>query len=125
MTLKKLLVTASLLLAPVFLLAQGRGLDPGKVLKPLSDEWPTYSGDYSGKRYSLLTQINRLTVKNLTLAWTVRLTAGSVDGGGARGGGGAHPHDGRDGTRAAGCHAGGDACGARARGAWNRRGAAC
>ncbi len=89
MTLKKLLVTASLLFAPVFLLAQGRSLDPDKLLKPLSDEWPTYNGDYSGKRYSLLTQINRVTVKNLTLAWTARLTGGSLDGAGDRGGGGA------------------------------------
>jgi alcohol dehydrogenase (cytochrome c) len=87
MTLKKLLVTASLLLAPVFLFAQGRGLDPDKLLKPLSDEWPTYNGDYSGKRYSVLTQINRLTVKNLTLAWTARLTDGSPTGGGGFGGG--------------------------------------
>jgi alcohol dehydrogenase (cytochrome c) len=87
MTLKKILVTASLMVAPVFLLAQGRGLDPAKLLKPLADEWPTYNGDYSGKRYSLLTQINRLTVKNLTLAWTVRLTDGSLAGGGGFGGG--------------------------------------
>jgi alcohol dehydrogenase (cytochrome c) len=98
MTLKKLLVTASFLLAPVVLLAQGRGLDSAKLLKPLSDEWPTYSGDYSGKRYSLLTQINRLTVKNLTLAWSVRLTGGSVEGGGDRGGGGANLIIGGEGT---------------------------
>jgi alcohol dehydrogenase (cytochrome c) len=87
MTFKKILVTASLVVAPVFLMAQGRGLDPAKLLKPLSDEWPTYNGDYSGKRYSLLTQINRLTVKNLTLAWTIRLTDGSLSGGGGLGGG--------------------------------------
>jgi len=98
MTLKKLLVTASFLLAPVVLLAQGRGLDSAKLLKPLSDEWPTYSGDYSGKRYSLLTQISRLTVKNLTLAWSVRLTGGSVEGGGDRGGGGANLIIGGEGT---------------------------
>ena len=98
MTLKKLLVTASFLLAPVFLLAQGRGLDTGKLLKPLSNEWPTYNGDYSGKRYSLLTQINRVTVKNLTLAWTARLTGGSLDGGGDRGGGGANLTIGGEGT---------------------------
>jgi alcohol dehydrogenase (cytochrome c) len=98
MTLKKLLITASLLLAPVFLVAQGRGLDTGKLLKPLSNEWPTYNGDYSGKRYSLLTQINRVTVKNLTLAWTARLTGGSLDGGGDRGGGGANLTIGGEGT---------------------------
>ena len=35
MTFKRLLATASLLLAPVVLLAQGQGLDPAKLLKPL------------------------------------------------------------------------------------------
>jgi alcohol dehydrogenase (cytochrome c) len=95
MTIKKLLVTAALAASPVLLIAQGRGLDPAKLLKPLADEWPTYSGDYTAKRYSLLTQINRLNVKHLTLAWTLRLNAGSVNGpggggfGGGRGGGGA------------------------------------
>ena len=40
------------------------------ILKPLADSWPTYSGDYTGRRYSALTQINQSNVKNLTLAWT-------------------------------------------------------
>jgi alcohol dehydrogenase (cytochrome c) len=51
-------------------------LDPASLLKPLGESWPTYSGDYSGKRYSSLTQINQLNVKNLTLAWTTRVTPG-------------------------------------------------
>jgi alcohol dehydrogenase (cytochrome c) len=38
--------------------AQG-GLDPAALLKPLGDSWPTYSGDYTGRRYSSLTQINQ------------------------------------------------------------------
>ena len=59
MTFKNFWLTASLLLAPADPLAQGRGLDPAELLKPLADEWPTYNGDYSGKRYSPLTQINR------------------------------------------------------------------
>ena len=92
MTIKKLLVAAVLAASPVVLVAQGRGLDPAKLLKPLADEWPTYSGDYSSKRYSLLKQINQLNVKHLTLAWTLKLTGGSVSGsggdvfGGGRGG---------------------------------------
>ena len=45
--------------------AQQTGLDPAEILKPLSDSWPTYSGDYSGRRYSALTQINQTNVKNL------------------------------------------------------------
>ena len=53
-----------------------QSLDPARILKPLSDSWPTYSGDYSGKRYSALTQVNQSNVKNLTLAWLTRLTGG-------------------------------------------------
>ena len=65
------------------------GLDPAAVLKPLSDSWPTYSVDMTGRRYSALTQVNQTTVKNLTLAWTSRLVQGSGGGGFGRGGFGA------------------------------------
>ncbi len=34
--------------------------------------WPTYNGDYSGKRFSPLTQINPSNVGNLALAWAYR-----------------------------------------------------
>jgi alcohol dehydrogenase (cytochrome c) len=67
-------------------LLQGQALDPALLNKPLGESWPTYSGDYSGKRYSALTQINQLNVKNLTLAWVSRVTAGPGNAGG-RGGG--------------------------------------
>ncbi len=59
-------------------------LDPALLTKPLGDSWPTYSGDYSGKRYSTLTQLNQSNVKNLTLGWVSRVTSGA---GGGRGGG--------------------------------------
>ena len=88
MTLKKLLLLTPLMFAPVLLTAQGKGIAPAELLKPLSDSWPTYNGDYSAKRYSTLTQINQRTVKNLTLAWVVKLTGGSLAGGGGRFGGG-------------------------------------
>ncbi len=72
-------------LIPGFLAAQP--LDPALLTKPLSDSWPTYSGDYSSKRYSSLKQVNQTNVKNLTLAWASRVTAGAGDaGGGGRGG---------------------------------------
>ena len=83
MTLKKLLLTA-LLLAPAILIGQSQGVNPAELLKPLKDSWPTYNGDYSGKRYSALTQINQSNVKNLTLAWMTRVTAG-LGTGAARG----------------------------------------
>src|SRR5216683_1810247 len=87
MTLKKWIVTASVVLSPVALGGQGRGIEPAQLLKPLADSWPTYSGDYSGKRYSALTDINQQTVRNLTLAWVSNLTPGSGAGpaGGGRG----------------------------------------
>ena len=55
---------------------RAQSLDPAQLLKPLSDSWPTYAGDYSGKRYSALTQIDQSNVKNLTLAWLARLNGG-------------------------------------------------
>ncbi|HEY6289547.1 MAG TPA: PQQ-binding-like beta-propeller repeat protein, partial [Nitrospiraceae bacterium] len=68
---------SALLLAPALLAAQS--LDPTELVKPLGvkDTWPTYSGDYSGKRYSTLTQVNQSNVRNLALAWSTRLVAGS------------------------------------------------
>src|SRR5690349_1311522 len=78
MTLRRLLIRiAPALIAPVILGAQGKGVDPAELLKPLADSWPTYSGDYTGRRYSLLKQVDQTTVKNLTLAWSTRLTAGA------------------------------------------------
>ncbi|MBO0862270.1 MAG: acido-empty-quinoprotein group A [Chloracidobacterium sp.] len=63
-------------------IAAGQSLDSDEILKPLSDSWLTYSGDYTSKRYSALKQINQLNVKNLTLAWATRVTAGLGQGGG-------------------------------------------
>src|SRR2546423_14919475 len=76
MMLTKVLLAAPLLLAPAILLGQGGPVTPAELLKPLKDSWPTYNGDYSGKRYSALTQINQSNVKQLTLAWMTRVTAG-------------------------------------------------
>jgi alcohol dehydrogenase (cytochrome c) len=56
-------------------------VDSALLLKPLGDSWPSYSGDYSGKRYSSLKQITQANVKNLTLAWTMRITPGAAAGG--------------------------------------------
>jgi len=66
---KKLSFITTLLALPVLLVAQGGGLDPADILKPLSDQWTSYSGDMTGKRYSALKQINTETIKNLSLRW--------------------------------------------------------
>jgi alcohol dehydrogenase (cytochrome c) len=111
---KRLLFIAALLAAPMYLVAQNAatmattsGLSPADLLKPLSDQWPSYSGDNTGKRYSALKQINTTTVKNLSLQWvntgittacgpTGTAPAGGADlafpaGPGGRGGGGGTP----------------------------------
>jgi len=49
--------------------AIAQGLDPAALLKPSTDSWPTYHGDYSGQRHSTLTQITPANVGQLTLAW--------------------------------------------------------
>jgi glucose dehydrogenase len=50
-----------------------QGLDPKALLqKQPTDTWPTYNGDYSGKRFSPLDQINSDNVNQLTLAWIYR-----------------------------------------------------
>jgi alcohol dehydrogenase (cytochrome c) len=49
------------------LLAQG--LDPATIASPPAESWPTYHGDYSGKRHSSLTQITPQNVSGLALAW--------------------------------------------------------
>jgi alcohol dehydrogenase (cytochrome c) len=49
--------------------ADAQGLDAAALLKPATDTWPTYNGDYSGKRYSTLNQINATNINSLTLAW--------------------------------------------------------
>jgi hypothetical protein len=69
--------------------AAGRGsggLDPADLEKPLADEWPSYSGDYTGRRYSALTQIDKSNVKGLTLAWVARVNPGSPNPAGGGGG---------------------------------------
>ncbi|HMF59946.1 MAG TPA: hypothetical protein VK595_06225, partial [Vicinamibacterales bacterium] len=94
-------LTLTLLLAPVLLVAQGpqSGLDPATILKPLAESWPTYSGDYTGRRYSALTQINQTTLKNLGLAWVSR---GFVQGAGPSGRGAGGPGGGGGGGRGGG-----------------------
>ncbi|HEX6805140.1 MAG TPA: acido-empty-quinoprotein group A [Terriglobales bacterium] len=56
------------LMSPVF--AAGQNLDPGDIAKPLGSTWPTYNGDYSGRRFSHLSQINAANVAQLQLLWS-------------------------------------------------------
>ncbi len=49
--------------------ANAQGLYPAQIQHPKADSWPTYHGDYSGRRHSALTQITPDNVKGLSLAW--------------------------------------------------------
>jgi len=77
---RNLIVILALAGAPMFTLAKSpdavQGLDPSEILHPPPDAWLTYSGDYSGRRYSPLTQLNQSNVKNLSLAWATRIVVG-------------------------------------------------
>lgn len=64
-----------LFLLAVASVASAQGLDPKALLKAPMDTWPTFNGDYSGRRFSPLTQINAKNVQNLALAWATRVTA--------------------------------------------------
>jgi glucose dehydrogenase len=44
------------------------------LLKPVAGSWPTYNGDYSGRRYSSLKQINASNIAGLSTAWVYHAT---------------------------------------------------
>lgn len=69
-----LLLTLGTAAAPLFCASNAdadRGLDPNLLIKPTPDSWPTFNGDYSGRRYSSLSQINQSNVRQLTLSWVL------------------------------------------------------
>lgn len=47
----------------------------GQRIPPVSQSWPTYNGDYSGRRFSALSQINETNVHSLRLAWAFQTHA--------------------------------------------------
>ena len=69
------IAAACLLYMAAPLAQQAPLVPPATLLKPLSGDWPSYSGDYTGQRFSRLTQIDRSNVKRMTLAWTARMNS--------------------------------------------------
>jgi alcohol dehydrogenase (cytochrome c) len=57
----------SLIFCTAVLAAQS--IDSSLLLHPPRDSWPTYHGDYSGRRHSAITQITPANVYQMTLAW--------------------------------------------------------
>jgi alcohol dehydrogenase (cytochrome c) len=52
-----------------------QGLNSAALLEPPTNTWPTYNGDYSGRRFSTLSQINQANVHSLTMAWAFQTHA--------------------------------------------------
>jgi alcohol dehydrogenase (cytochrome c) len=52
-------------------------VDPSTFNKPPTDSWPTYNGDYSGKRFSPLDKVTASNVHGLSLGWMYRIPQGS------------------------------------------------
>ena len=74
MNLRLFLVSALFSLALLAPFGVSQMLNPQKLLEPATDAWPTYNGDYSGRRYSTLTQINTSNIGSLAVAWMYRIT---------------------------------------------------
>jgi acido-empty-quinoprotein group A len=80
---KRLIVVPAILVA--FALAsvpasRAQGLDDISVLKnPPTSMWPTFNGDYSGRRFSPLTEINQKNVNSLGLAWVFQTGTRSLE----------------------------------------------
>ena len=66
----------ALALAATVLSAQQAFVNPATFNKPPVDSWPTYNGDYSGRRFSPLTKITASNVHSLSLGWTFRVASG-------------------------------------------------
>jgi alcohol dehydrogenase (cytochrome c) len=65
------MIRAALLLALLVAASQA----PPPAHQPPTDSWPSYNGDYTGRRFSPLTKVNDRNVKGLSLGWSYRLSA--------------------------------------------------
>lgn len=70
----RILLPLAALVLPSLLFSQF--LDPAKMLQPPTDTWPSFNGDYSGRRFSPLNQITAENVKSLGLAWVYHANTG-------------------------------------------------
>ncbi len=60
---------------PFILLAQDASLNPAVMNDLSTGLWPGYHGDYSGRHYSPLKQIDASNARSLSLAWIYRTTS--------------------------------------------------
>lgn len=65
---------AAILLSGVMFAANKVWLDPSYIGAKPVDNWPTFNGDYSGERYSTLTQITPGNVNQIARQWVFKIT---------------------------------------------------
>src|ERR1051326_4128750 len=56
----------------LFAQQKGAGIDVSSedlLTSPVGENWPSYNGDYTGRRFSSLAEINRGNVSQLRAAW--------------------------------------------------------
>ncbi len=70
------MLAGALAVAAAAVFAQ-EGVDQKLLSNPGTRSWPSYNGDYTGRRYSTLDKVNASTVKALSLAWVYRLNPGN------------------------------------------------
>jgi len=66
--------------AAVIQLINAQGLNPEELLKAPTANWPQFNGDYSGRRYSPLKQINKDNAHTLTVAWAFQSRVNNLKG---------------------------------------------
>src|SRR5262245_32042267 len=69
---RKAVAGVACLLAMVVVIEAQTRLDNARLLKPGTDSWPTFNGDYTGRRFSPLTKITPANAHQLSLAWMFR-----------------------------------------------------
>src|SRR5262245_44651703 len=74
------LLSLVLLMALMPFIVAGQSLEPKALIKPSTDMWPSYNGDYSGRRYSTLSQINASNIGSLAVKWIFRTNVGPQRG---------------------------------------------
>ena len=77
---KLLPICAGVLLSAVLVTAQRGVITSADLLRPGTTSWPSYNGDYSGRRFSTLKKITADNVKHLSLAWLYELSGGGGSG---------------------------------------------
>jgi alcohol dehydrogenase (cytochrome c) len=73
---RRLILGTAAAIGLVVALGAQNGLDPKTLGAPPTTSWPTFNGDYSGRRYSTLAQITPTNVKALSLAWLHNASGG-------------------------------------------------